>query len=260
MGKIVSIHSFRGGTGKSNLTANLATQLALRGKRVGIVDTDIQSPGIHVLFGYDETRVTTTLNDYLWGKSAIEDAAYPMHETVANDPGRAYLKQCKIWLIPSSIRTGEIARVMREGYDVGLLNDGFHRLLETLQLDYLFIDTHPGLNEETLLSIAISNALIIILRPDQQDFQGTAVTVDVARKLEVPQLRLVVNKALTRYDFNDIKKSVENTYHVPVAGVLPLSEDLVSNASINIFSALNPDHPWSKILVQIVDDIVQAIG
>ena len=46
--KIISVHSFRGGTGKSNATANLATLLALQGKRVGVVDTDIQSPGIHV--------------------------------------------------------------------------------------------------------------------------------------------------------------------------------------------------------------------
>ncbi len=51
MRQIVSIHSYRGGTGKSNLTANLATAVALTGKRVGVVDTDIQSPGIHVLFG-----------------------------------------------------------------------------------------------------------------------------------------------------------------------------------------------------------------
>ena len=58
MGEIISIHSFRGGTGKSNLTANIATQVAMRGKRVGIVDTDINSPGIHVLFGFDETRIT----------------------------------------------------------------------------------------------------------------------------------------------------------------------------------------------------------
>ena len=61
-------------------------------------------------------------------------------------------------------------------------------------MDYLFIDTHPGLNEETLLSITISDVLVLILRPDQQDYQGTAVTIDVARKLEVPKLLLVVNK------------------------------------------------------------------
>ena len=51
MAKIISIHSFRGGTGKSNMTANLAALLAAEGGRVGVIDTDIQSPGIHVLFG-----------------------------------------------------------------------------------------------------------------------------------------------------------------------------------------------------------------
>lgn len=256
MGEIISIHSFRGGTGKSNLTANIATLVAMRGKRVGIVDTDINSPGIHVLFGFDETRITKALNDYLWGKSPIEECAYALHETAGNDPGRGFLKGLHIWLIPSSIRTGEIARILREGYDVGLLNEGFHTLLDKLQLDYLFIDTHPGLNEETLLSIAISNALIIILRPDQQDFQGTAVTVDVARKLEVPHLRLVVNKVLTRYNFATVRSDIAATYNVPVAGILPLSEDVAANASNNIFSATSPDHPWSMGVKEIVDDLV----
>jgi septum site-determining protein MinD len=256
MGEIISIHSFRGGTGKSNLTANLATQLAMRGNRVGVVDTDIQSPGIHVLFGFDESRISTALNDYLWGKAAIEETAYAIHETAANDPDRAFLRDLRIWLIPSSIRTGEIARILREGYDVGLLNEGFHTLIEALQLDYLFIDTHPGLSTETLLSIAISNVLIIILRPDQQDLQGTAVTVDVARKLEVPHLRLVVNKALTRYDFGQLQADIEATYQVPVMGVLPLSEDVAFNQSNNIFSALYPDHPWTHTVQSIADEIV----
>ena len=52
------------------------------------------------------------------------------------------------------IKAGEIARVRHEGYDVSLLNDGFQQLGSRLRLDYLVIDTHPGLNEETLLSIA----------------------------------------------------------------------------------------------------------
>ena len=76
MGKIVSIHSFRGGTGKSNTTANLAEQVALRDKRVGVVDTDIQSPGIHVLFGLDEQKMGKTINDYLHGKCSIGEVAF----------------------------------------------------------------------------------------------------------------------------------------------------------------------------------------
>jgi septum site-determining protein MinD len=79
-GKIVSIHSFRGGTGKSNTTANLAAQVAMAGKRVGVVDTDIQSPGIHVLFGLDESKMGKTMNDYLHGKATIREIGFPIGE------------------------------------------------------------------------------------------------------------------------------------------------------------------------------------
>jgi len=242
MSQIVSIHSFRGGTGKSNTTANLATVVALRGKRVGIVDTDIASPGIHVLFGMDEGQVPRTLNDYLWGKCSIEDTAYDVSvEAVKQAGGR-------IFLIPSSIKAGEIAKILREAYDVGLLNDGFREAIQGLNLDVLFIDTHPGLNEETLLSIAISDTLVIIMRPDHQDFQGTSVTVELAHKLDVPRMYLVVNKVLPSFDFDALKKQVEETYHCPVAAIMPLSEDLVRLGSAGIFYLQDPQHPFSQAI------------
>ena len=75
MAKIVSIHSYRGGTGKSNLTANLAACLAAAGKRVAVVDTDIQSPGIHMLFGLEDTSERRTLNDYLWERCRVAETA-----------------------------------------------------------------------------------------------------------------------------------------------------------------------------------------
>jgi septum site-determining protein MinD len=253
MSKIVSIHSFRGGTGKSNITANVASQIAKMGQRVGVIDTDINSPGIHVLFGMDEERMDKALNDYLWGRCAIEDAAYDVGLQIGD--GQVVLMGGSIYLIPASMRAGEIARVLREGYDVGLLNDGFRALIERLKLDYLFIDTHPGLNEETLLSIAISDVLLLVLRPDQQDFQGTAVTVDVARKLEVPNLFLVVNKALSSYDFDDLRRQVEQTYRAHVAAVLPLSEDVARMQSADIFSLRYPDHPFSVCIRDIADQI-----
>ena len=256
MGKIVSIHSFRGGTGKSNTTANLASQVALAGKRVGIVDTDIQSPGIHVLFGLDEKKMGKTLNDFLHGKCEIKDVALSIGEFATDSEGRSRLAGTHLWLIPSSIRGREISDVLRNGYDVNRLNEGLQTLLKVLELDYLFIDTHPGLNEETLLSIAISDILILILRPDQQDFQGTAVTVDIARSLDVPNLILVVNKALTRYDFDHIRTQVHDKFNAPVAGVMPLNEDLADMGSADIFSLRNPDHPWSKALRGVADAIL----
>ena len=249
MYKIISVHSFRGGTGKSNTTANVATLLAAQGHRVGVVDTDIQSPGIHVLFGFDSDMMDHSLNDYLWGKCDIKDTAYDLtHSLNTSISGQ-------IFLIPSSIKAGEIARVVREGYDVGLLNDGFHDLIEQLDLDILMIDTHPGLNEETLLSIAISDSLAIVMRPDQQDFQGTGVTVEVARKLDVPRMVLVVNKVPSVFNEEEVKTRVEQTYNVPVAAVLPHSEEMMTLASEGIFVLRYPLHPITekfKTLAQIL--------
>jgi septum site-determining protein MinD len=244
MTKVVSIHSFRGGTGKSNTTANVAAQLATMGNRVAVVDTDIQSPGIHVLFGFEEDGVERSLNDYLHGTCSITEAAYDVTAQLGDVDGQ-------LWLVPSSIRASEIARVLREGYDVGLLNDGFRELGTGLSLDYLLIDTHPGLNEETLLSITISDILLLLMRPDKQDFQGTAVTVDVARRLEVPDLLLVVNKVPASIDSAALRTDIARIYGAEVAGVLPLSETVVESASGALFSVTQPDDPWSVALTEV---------
>ncbi|MBP6179325.1 MAG: MinD/ParA family protein [Anaerolineales bacterium] len=249
MSKIISVHSFRGGTGKSNTTANISTLLAMEGFRVGVVDTDIASPGIHVLFNLDETEMAHSLNDYLWGKCTIEEAAHDVTGLVGGEV------KGKIFLIPSSIKAGEIARILREGYDVGLLNDGFKDVVDKLNLDYLLIDTHPGLNEETLLSIAISDALVIILRPDSQDYQGTAVTVDVARKLDVPKMLMLVNKVPTTFDLNEVRKRVEETYNATVAAVFPHSDEMMTLASSGIFSIQYPDSAVTKAMRELVNQI-----
>lgn len=251
MTSIISTHSFRGGTGKSNITANLAVQLAEAGNKVGVFDTDIQSPGIHVIFNLNEDIVDNTLNSFLWGNCSIEECAYLVHENKTND-GRVYL-------VPSSINPNDIARVLREKYDASDMHSGFRDLISALSLDYLLIDTHPGLNEETLLSIAISDSLIIILRPDQQDFQGTSVTVDVARRLRVPDVRLIVNKIPEQYNLGDVKEKVAAAYDCKVATLLPLSTEMAENASASVFSLTHPDHPIS-LRIQNVSAQLAELG
>jgi MinD-like ATPase involved in chromosome partitioning or flagellar assembly len=250
MPQIISIHSFRGGTGKSNTVANLSALLAENGYRVGVVDTDILSPGIHVLFGLNEEEMKFSLNDYLWGKCDISQAAYE----VSTRLGEALRGQ--IYLIPSSIKAGEIARILREGYDVGLLNDGFHSLIKKLNLDILIIDTHPGLNEETLLSIAISDALVIVMRPDSQDYQGTGVTVEVARKLEVPRMALIINKTPQVFESQAVKERVEEIYGCDVLAVLPHSDEMMVLASSGIFVLRYPDHPITAMLREVAENLM----
>lgn len=250
MSKIISVHSYRGGTGKSNTTANLACIMAQAGWRVGVVDTDIQSPGINALFGLDQSELKYSLNDYLWGKCDIADAAYDVTDNLEADI------KGKIFMIPSSLNAGEIARILREGYDVGLLDSGFQDLLNVLELDVLLIDTHPGLNEETLLSIAISDQVVLILRPDQQDYMGTSVTVEVARKLDVAELLLVVNKVPDVFDFDEVRSKISKTYDCEVAALMPHSDDMMILGSSGIFSLKFPDSPVTAELKQLAQRLM----
>ncbi len=249
MAKIISIHSFRRGTGKSNLVANMAALLAAEGRRVGAVDTDLQSPSLHILFGLGEGDVGHSLNDYLRGRCGIEQAAYAMTSRLGADVNG------QVFLVPSNTDTNEIARALREGYNVSLLNDGLHKLGETLNLDTLLVDTHAGLSEETLLTIAISDALGIVMRPDQQDYQGTAITVAVARKLSVPRLALIVNQAPSFFDLDQVKGQVERAYDCEVIAALPHCDEMMALASASIFAMRYPNHPMTASLKALVDKL-----
>jgi MinD-like ATPase involved in chromosome partitioning or flagellar assembly len=240
MPQIISLHSFRGGTGKSNATANLAALLAQQGKRVCVIDTDIQSPGIHVLFGLEGENIVSSLNDFLWHGRAIEDVAIDVTPIAVRE------KSGQIYLVPSSIKPGEISRVMREGYDARQLTEGLRRLLIQLKLDYLLIDTHPGLGQETLLSLVISNTVIIVLRPDQQDYEGTGITVRIARELKVPNIVLMVNKTPGSLNPDALAEQVERAYGCKVAAVLPHSDEMMELASRGLFSLEQPSHPISE--------------
>jgi MinD-like ATPase involved in chromosome partitioning or flagellar assembly len=187
--------------------------------------------------------VQQTLNDYLWHRCGILEATY--------DVTPSEVQEGKVFLVPSSIKINEISRVLHEGYDARILKDGFKELITELDLDLLLIDTHPGLNEETLLSIAISHILVILLRPDQQDFQGTSVTLEVAKKLGVPHMFLVLNKVLPDVEPAVYRKQLTDTYATRVGAILPLSTEIVRLASADVFCLLQPQHTFSQAIKEL---------
>jgi septum site-determining protein MinD len=247
--RIVSVHSFRGGTGKSNTTANVAALLAGRGLSVGVIDTDIQSPGIHVILGLAADAVTSSLNDYLFGRCAIAECAHDV--TAAVDPTLSG----HLHLIPASTRPGEISRILKEGYSTTRLAEGLRGVVDALGLDVLLIDTHPGLGEETLLSLVLSHAVVIVLRPDQQDYQGTAITVAVARQLAVPRMMLVVNKVPAGLE-EAVSARVAAAYDCPVAAVLPHDDAYMRLASEAPYVVRHRDSELTRRFAALADELL----
>ena len=251
MGSIVAIHSFRGGTGKSNLTANLAHCFANQGARVGIIDTDIQSPGIHVLFGLGESVTKYCLNDYLKGECSIKDTVYDVS-------GRLSLPEGRISLIPSRLTAAAIVGMLKEGFDVQRLSTAVSDLSSGLKLDVLLVDTHPGVEEDTLLSIALCDILVVILRPDEQDYLGTAVTFEIARRMEVPKTFLIANRVPQELDTEQLAARLERTYKVSVIGVLPFSYGLMMAQSKQVYSYVSPNDPFSLAIKAAAEKILRS--
>lgn len=248
---IVSIHSYRGGTGKSNLTANLAYQLARAGKRVAVVDTDIQSPGVHIIFNVDQKKLNYCLNDFLWRKCSMEEAAVEV-------PFNEHKPDGKLFLVPSSTNSGDIARILNDGYNVELLSDGFHEMCRNMHLDFLLIDTHPGLNEETLLSLAISQKLVVIMRPDQQDFEGSSITLQVASRLHVEDIMVLINKVPASLDQDKLQSDVEKAFNYPVRAILPHDDDMMLLGSRKLFTREYPGHEITTRLEKLARQLMNA--
>lgn len=249
MVKVLSVHSFRGGTGKSNLSANLAVCLAMEGQRVAVFDTDLASPGVHVLFGFSAGDNDLLINDFLQNGKPIKSCVHDV------TPSAVKAAKGRIWLAPASMESDKIAKILREGYEVERLNDAIFDLVEDLKLDYVVIDTHPGINEETLLSTAISDALVMVMRPDSQDYLGTAVAIEVAERLDVPQINLVVNKLPDCFEPDSVKQRVNDSFNYTPTAILPLSADLLNLASGGLAVLECPDHTWT----QSVKDLASSL-
>lgn len=248
---LIAVHSFRGGTGKSYLTTQLATLLAAGGMRVGILDLDVQSPGIHLMFGLNGQDLPFTLNDFIGGHCELEQIAYDVTKALRKPvPG-------EVWLIPASTQPGQIAQLISQGYDADQLQEVFSRLMTELGLDKLIIDTHPGINEEALLAINNARHLLVILRPDTLDYEGTGLLVQVARKLNSSHVMLVANQAPAE-GMESLKKQLETTFATPVAAVIPYDAQVQDYDGVGAFVLEQPEHAVTRAITGILKPLTKT--
>jgi MinD-like ATPase involved in chromosome partitioning or flagellar assembly/DNA-binding response OmpR family regulator len=257
--QIVTIHSCRGGTGKSSLTSSLAVSMANQGQRVGVIDLDLQSPGLHVMFGLDDRTLDRTLNDYLWGRCALREAVYDLTH-ILPQPADRLPDDGALYLIPASPKVNDIQRIFREDYDRERLRADCVQIASDLQLDVLLIDTHPDLNPETLQAMVTHSLLVMVLRPDNRDYQGTAALVELARTLSISELLLIINQALPSVDVQTCRQQLQTTCNVPIAAALPFSARMMALASSQVFAVRYPTHPLTQAIAQIGKQIIDRRG
>ena len=136
---IVTFHSYKGGTGKTLLSVNLAIIFAKMGKRVCLLDLDLRASSLHSTFKNGKKQ---WVNDFL-NKACTIDNVLTDCSTEAMGKGKLFVGLAD----PSTETIREMAAKDRkwEMEALGRLLSLKTSLLNDLHLDYVFFDTSTGL-------------------------------------------------------------------------------------------------------------------
>lgn len=175
-------HSYKGGTGKTTIAANVAALLAKRGFRVLLLDLDVYAPSLHSYFDVEPER---WINDYLSELVQAKDVMIDVTSSITKLTGSSPTDS----LDDSGGRTGKLlvsfANPQKE--EIYKLEGGKQEKVNLLRrfialreeifakfdIDYLIIDTSPGIRYWSLNALAVADILFLTLKAGDLDVTGT---------------------------------------------------------------------------------------
>jgi len=242
----ISFHSYKGGTGKTNISGNLACYLASKGFKVGLIDTDVSGPGIHALFSL---KLKKTLVDFLQSKTELDEIVY-RH---GNE---------ELYIIPSDATEEDIVSFSK---NPSLAKEKLQSLIADFQsrynLDHIIFDCSPGLNRSSLLVMGMSEISIVVSTLDKQDIRGTYVISGVARRLK-SRPRILFNK-LPKNKYEASKETLEDLSRkigLEPIGVILHDEAMADAWSRKIIVQEYPNSEYSKQIARLWERIIQSVG
>ena len=253
MGKIIAVHSYKGGTGKTIVSTNLAVTFTRYGRKACLMDLDFRAPSLSTIFGLEE--LDCWLNDYLNGTCRIEKALTNF-SGIDND-GELFLGLAD----PSTEAIRDMSAKDRkwEMRALGRLLSLKNSLTNDNGFDYVILDTSPGLQYSSINAIVAADLVIVATTFDRSDMKGTKRMLHELYELFEKKTEIVVNKVLYDVSSNsgqiELQNKIKEAYQTPVLGVIPCFCDVARAEGAFIFSSEKPEHPFAKIM----DDMVVKI-
>jgi len=259
MGKIIAVHSYKGGTGKTLVSINLATALVQRGKKVCLLDLDFRAPSLYAVLKADGSEYW--LNDYLNGVCEIKRVLIDSTEKSGLTSGRLLLALAN----PNTEAIRDMTAKDRkwEMRALGRLLALKNSLLNDLELDYIIFDTSPGLQYSSINAIVSADIVLVVTTQDTSDVLGTRRMIQELYDLFEKKAKLLLNKTLLKTassekEMTEIAAQYEKTYNLPVMQVIPCYCDVLRAGGTFIFSKERPDHPFTRILDEIATKIEKS--
>ncbi len=255
MGKIIAIHSYKGGTGKTLLSVNLAASYAKRGKKVCLMDLDFRAPSLHAVFKNQNSEYW--LNDYLNGICEIDKVLIDVSKDYGNG-GKLLVALAN----PSTEAIRDMTAKDRkwEMKALGKLLSLRSSLLNDSGLDYIIFDTSPGLQYSSINAIVSADVALVVTSLDASDIKGTQRMTKELYDLFEKKTGILVNKVIADYlsakeEQKKFNKYINSVHSLPVLATIPCYCDVLRAGGDFIFSEKKPDHPFTETLDKLATKV-----
>ncbi len=233
MGEVIVITSGKGGVGKTTTTANLGAALAMQGKKVCLVDTDIGLRNLDVVMGL-ENRIVYDIVDVVEEKCKLRQA-------LIKDK-----RFSELFLLPAA-QTRDKTAVNEEQMKT---------LTNTLkeEFDYILIDCPAGIEQGFKNAIAGANRAIVVTTAEISAIRDADRIIGLLESSEIKNPELIVNRLkpnmVRRGEMMDVDDIVD-LLSIGLVGVVPDDEYVVTQTNKGEPVVQNRKAPSGKAYLEI---------
>ncbi|HEY7776916.1 MAG TPA: AAA family ATPase [Nitrososphaeraceae archaeon] len=172
MARCITFHSYKGGTGKTTIAANLAAALAQKGYCVTLLDLDIYGPSFSSYFDYFNPK--HWINDFLEEKATLGEILVDFSDLLKGKMGKLYVgfssfHKDDIYNLDININQARTSRSSSLKKFLLLREE----IASEKKADYIIMDTSPGVRFWSINALAISDIILLTLKTGDMDFDGT---------------------------------------------------------------------------------------
>jgi chromosome partitioning protein len=286
----IAIHSYKGGTGKTTIAANTAALLVKTGKKVALLDLDIYAPSLH---NYFKITPKKWINDFLDNNANIEETILDVTESIHNKGeslGKFFVgfsnpNRDAIFKFEISNGTEYWKKQFRK---LVFLRE---QMITKMDMDYIIIDTSPGIRHWSINALSIADKLILTMKMDDLDIEGTkkliheiyttfvkfgAISYILLNRISgycVPMTPVkppdeetnpthahyaqTYNNTIEMSNAKHVLEGLEEMTGVKYLTPLPCYCDIQFSPREFLTVVNNPNHPFSKRLQTIINEIVK---
>jgi len=254
-GTVITVHSYKGGTGKSIISTNLAAILSREGKNVCLIDLDLRAPSLDKTFGVEGRKFW--INDFLDDRCEPSDILFDVSK------GKKLKGKLFVALANPSmeaIRGGIALDRKREMMALRRLLMLKDHLLKKLAMDHVILDTSPGLSYASINAVTAADLVLVVATWDASDLAGAQGLVSELYSMLDKRTIVLMNKIPEQLFIDEATKrrltdQFTTTFKLPVVDLLPCYCEVLRQERSTIMALERPKHPFSRALVEVANRI-----